>query len=195
MIYIKSNSKIIIAIGVICVVTIIGLMIYNINTKYPNREVKPVYLGESNDIDNLEVRLKEINVYNSDELLNVLQSMLIPDEYNQIMLNNLSNYNCVMVELEVTNNLEENISFNAMEKFCKYTLEVRDYYNNGDNVLFKSVNSNYDGVIETNTIESIKVPILIHNSYISFEEIKSEEIRLVYSYYPEKCYFVNKDLD
>lgn len=195
MIYIKSKLKLIVVIAIICVITIIGSMIYNINSKYPNREIKPIYWENVINIDDLEVKLKEIHVYKYEELSNIVQNKVDLDENDQIMFNSFYDYSCIVLELEITNNLDKNIKLNAMEKFCKFTLEVKDYCNNGDKVLFKLINNNYDGVVEQKTTEFIKVPVLIKNKYISFEELQSAEIRLVYSYYPEKCYFVNKESD
>jgi hypothetical protein len=181
-------KKIIIFIIILLWIAGSAAQIWRINSLYPNPEEKPAVKGESVLYKGLTLTAGDVEVYTWEELQEVYPDwqggFFIQDEEST-----LEQYNYIIFNITLTNETEEKISF-GKEGTDMWVMESGLVHNGSDYFAYMSLNPHIMGQFEPGDTETLKLPYSILREYKSIDELKSDGIKLVYSYYPTKNYIL-----
>ena len=186
-----AGSLGIVGIVLICVW---GSMTYRINKAYPNPENIPVKLGERTKFHGAFLTGESAEVLSPEEMLENYPQLtdtyeIMGEEISKEMLQDFQQYNYMLVKVKLVNGTDCDINFGKNGDALYWIFEEGRESNAQEMFLFQTLNPEYSGSgIKANSEQEVILVSSIMKMYQSLEELKKQEIKVVYSYYPTKNY-------
>ncbi|MCI8365890.1 MAG: hypothetical protein HFG34_13240 [Eubacterium sp.] len=181
MINYKKYTILILAVPVFL---IWGYLVWDINDRYPNPEEKILLAGEQARYQGILLTAGDIKIYSSAEF-DALYDYSSGDE-------KIGTY--IVIQAELKNDTEETIILSENQPLY-WIAEVGYRCSNAVNIdTFQILNKDYTGMvlIEPGEVFKVELPYFIYSINASYDVIKKQDIRVVYSYYPTKNYILSK---
>lgn len=166
----------------IILILVWGYFVWDVNVRYPNPEEKIIRPGETGLYKGLNFQAGNINIYTKSEFEKLYDFSSGEDEDGTY----------IVAEAVFENKTEETIVLSEDQPLY-WPVEVG--YQRGSNIeygSFQALNRNYSGntVLKPGEKMEVSLTFYIHQSALAYDEIKREDIRIVYSYYPTKNYIL-----
>lgn len=171
--------------GIILVVILFliwGYFVWDMNVRYPNPEEKVLRPGEQALYQGLTLYAGDIEVYTREEFEELYEYSSGSDE----------NGTYIVAEAVLENNTEETIALSENQPLY-WVVEVGyKCHNASEYVSFQILNKEYSSitVLKPGDVMELKIPYYINPIAATYDVIRKEDIRIVYSYYPTKNYIL-----
>lgn len=157
-----------------------GYLVYDMNVRYPNPEEKILRNGEQTLYKGLTLTAGDISVYSRKEL---------EERYDYAGVESTDG-TYILAEVTLENNTEDKI-FLSGDQPLYWVAEIGYLCCNGINMgLSQFFKTDYNIMLNPGESTELILPYYIFNINGTYDQIKKEEIRIVYSYYPTKNYIV-----
>lgn len=185
------SKKLIMILMILLIFGIWVYMVYDVNHRFPNPVNIACEPGETAGYKGVTLTAGEIEIFSYDEALEHYPSLA--DAYKSLGTDstdsseNARNYSYVLVHVCLENTTDNTISF-GKESIILWTMEAGTHQNGTDFFQFTILNPEYRGSVAAHETIDLILPYGMSLNYMSLEELKSSDIRIVYSYYPTKNY-------
>lgn len=189
-----SYKKIIIAVPILIFFAVSVFMIYNVNSVYPNAEEKAYREGDVTRYKGLKMTVGEVEIYTEDELI---------EEYADIDINgklttegyivegeHISEGTYIIVNITLENDTDETITFGKLDDIYYWITEVGMTANSTFLRLFFEINPVIYSSFSAGDVQEMKLLYRMDERNISYEQLKQNDIKVVFSYYPTKEYLL-----
>lgn len=188
-------KKILAVIISLVLIGVLGYYIYDINAMYPNPKNIAVRQGQSFNYKGATVETTDMQVYGFEELIKEYPELEtaydVMGEEGEKQKKSAKDYNYFCVEMNVRNNQSQTINF-VKEGITNWVMEISTYANGMDYFYFQTLNKNYKRILEPGEMEQVFLCYGILDGYVSLQQMKADDIKLVYSYYPTKNYVLKE---
>lgn len=180
-------KKIIIGIAVTAFLICSGFMIYNVNSVFPNTDDKEYMTGDETRYKGLKLTVGETGVYTREEFIKKYPAGA--ENYGPIP-EYTEEHNYVVAEIILENDTDETVSIGKFSTVTFWQIEA-DFNGNGmDYGKFMVLNPTYSLSFQSGTKQELILPFMIPEEWISYEKLKQSDIKIIYSFYPTKCYIL-----
>ena len=179
--YKKIIAGVVILILFICSV----FMIYNINSVFPNSDDKVFRTGDVTRYRGLKLTFGEIGVYTKDEMIEKYPAAA--NNYFPVS-DDTDDNNYVIAIITLENDTEETISFGKFGSVTGWAAEAGLNSNGSDYNKFIVLNTTYSSTFLSGAKQEIILPFAFPKYWITYDELKKEDIKIIYSFYPSKCF-------
>lgn len=165
--------------------------VYDVNERFSNPENRIVEQGQTASYKGLTIAPGEVEILSYQEMVERYPDF--DSTYDEMgeeaeeTIHEMAHYHYILVHLSIENPTDEKISF-GKESITLWPIEVGVQGNGMDPFMLMYFNPGYDGSFTAHEKMDMILPYTIYTEYLTLEEIKKEDIRVVYSYYPTKNY-------
>lgn len=176
-----------------------GYMVYMVNQNFPAAENIAITEGEEGRYKGLRLTAGEMEIYDYEEAVSKYPALI--SSYDSMetegtaVLEDMKNYYYVFVHMNIRNTMNQTLDF-GKESILYWPIEVGSVISNCmDMFQFTQLNPMYSRSFDENEELDMVLPYAIYKEYISLEDLKQSEIKIVYSYYPTKNYMLYQEAE
>lgn len=187
-------KKIAVIIFLVIIAGIWGYMVYQINANYPASKNIAITEGEEGRYKGLRIIPEDLEICSYQEAIDkypdLFSSYSSLDEEGTSLTGEMDLYNYVFVHIKIRNTMNTELSM-GKESILYWPIEVNGTESNCmDMFQFTQMNPFYSKTFEGGKELELILPYAIYSEYVSLEELKKSELKIVYSYYPTKNYIL-----
>lgn len=179
-------KKIVIGVVILAALLCSAFMIYNVNSVYPGAVDKPYRTGDETRYRGLKLTVGEIEVYTKEEF-----EEKYPDVKNiSSEFQNSSACNYVTAKIILENDTDETIKFGKFGAVTGWVVEAAVHGNGMAYMEFLTLNPSYSTSFSGGQRQELILPFSFSEEWITYDELKQEDIKIIFSFYPTKSYIL-----
>lgn len=179
-------KKIIIGTVALLFLAVSVFMIYNVNSVFPNTEDKAYRTGDETRYRGLKLTVGEIEVYTEEEAVEKYPAI----KDTQLYETDKGKFNYVIANITLENDTDDVITFGKFGSVGQWCIEAGLEGNGMSYFDFLALNPTYHKSFSVGDKQDIILPFTLSKKWITYEELKKEDIKIIYSFYPEKIYIL-----
>ena len=167
-----------------------GYLVYQVNANYPAAKNIAITEGEEGRYKGLRITPEGLEICSYEEAVDkypeLVSSYSSLDDEGTSLTGEMDLYNYVFVHIKICNTMDTKLSM-GKESILYWPIEVNGIESNCmDMFQFTQMNPSYSRTFEGGKELELILPYAIYSEYVSLEELKKSELKIVYSYYPTK---------
>ncbi len=191
-------KKVMIGCIVLLVFCIWGYFVYRVNAEYPNPKHKAYEAGDVTQYKGLNLTVGSAEVYSYGEFVNAYpQVKSAYDKFGEqggALRNDMMKYNIVVAHATLENPSDRTIDL-GKERVTSWKLEVENESNGCSQFEFDVLNPTYSTTVKAHEKQDVIFVFSLLDEFLTLEELKCEDVKIVFSYYPTKSYMLFKAAD
>lgn len=180
-------KKIIIGTAAVIFLVVSVFMIYNVNSVFPNTEDEAYRTGDETRYRGLKLTVGEIGVYTEEDAVEKYPAIEDAQFYEGT---DKGRYNYVIAKIVLENDTDETVTFGKFGSVGDWAIEAGLNGNGMDMFIFLALNPTYHKSFLSGDKQELILPFGISKEWITYEELKKEDIKIIYSFYPKKIYIL-----